>query len=81
MTAPLSFAQAQQIFHLLAKYAVNNYNRLKASFNRAFLQFCKYLFRQQLHRVFAEKGNIICVLELFQGFPKLIRVVFGKLSQ
>lgn len=60
--------------------AVKNFNNLSSEFKETMLKFCKYIFKNDLHEVFAENGNIVFIVELFQDYPRLIRLIFKKLS-
>jgi hypothetical protein len=78
--APISVDQAQVYLDVFFGFAAIYFSSLAAEFYKCVLELFKYLFRTELHNVFAEKANIVHISEFYKGYPILLRTVIGKLA-
>jgi hypothetical protein len=80
LNTPVSLEQAQTYLDVFFDFAANHFYSMTPELYKCVLYLCKYLFRVDLHQVFAEKANIVHIFEFFRNFPNLLRTVIDKLA-
>lgn len=79
--AAISLDRAQVYLDVFFGFAAIYFSSLTTEFYKCVLELFKYLFRADLHKVFACKANIVHICEFYKGYPSLLRTVIDKLAQ